>query len=297
VIGATDNAAVRKVVTETRPGRSVAERFVAGDTLEEAVAATASLNASGKQVSLDLLGEAVRDQDMAIAAADEYVAAIGAIAEHDLAANVSIKLTQLGLEFDEKLATENLDRLASAAARIGSTVTIDMEDSRFTESTVELYAAAQGKHGNLGLCVQAYLRRTAADLDRLIPLGGHIRLCKGAYVEGPEIAFTDREAVENSYISLLEMLMHAEQVRPCIATHDDTLIERAASLADERSGPWEYQMLYGVRPNRHDELVERGDEVRVYVPYGSEWYAYLTRRMAERPANTVFFVRALLGKK
>ncbi len=296
MIAATHNGAVRRLVTRTAPGKTLARRFVAGDTLDEATAATRSLNTAGKPVSLDLLGEAVHDRVTAVSAADQYVAAIRRIAEAELDANVSIKLTQLGLEFDRGLAAENLTRLAQEAAAIGTTVTIDMEDSRYTQATVDLYADAQPQNGNLGLCLQAYLHRTPDDLERLLPLGGHIRLCKGAYVEPSSIAYTDKGDVDRAFAELLEPLMAADGVRPCIATHDDRLIEKASALARSRSGPWEFQMLYGVRPNLHDQLVGAGTSVRVYVPYGSEWYAYLTRRMAERPANTVFFVRALVGK-
>lgn len=296
VVAATHNPMVRGVVTKTGPGRALAGRFIAGDTLDDAVVASENLNRTGKRVSLDLLGEAVRDRTTAQRAVDEYVAAIVSIAEADLDANVSIKLTQLGLEFDRSLAAENLEHIARRAAEGHITVTIDMEDSRFTEQTVELYAEAQEKHGNLGLCLQAYLHRTVRDLERLIPLGGHIRLCKGAYVEPADIAFTDSAGVDAAFATLLEPLMAADDVMPCIATHDDRLIARTRALADSRSGPWEFQMLYGVRPMLHDELVGEGASVRVYVPYGSEWYAYLTRRMAERPANMVFFLRALAGK-
>lgn len=296
VIAATHNLVVEKVVTETDPGRSLAHRFVAGESLDQAAGVAASLNAAGMQVSLDLLGEEVHDRATALSAADGYLAAVNRIAEANLDANISIKLTQLGLSFDQVLAAEALERLTIRAAEVGTTVTVDMEDSRFTGATVDLYADAQRKHGNLGLCVQAYLKRTPDDLERLIPLGGHIRLCKGAYVESDEVAHTSKEEVDAAYVGLLETLMGSESVKPAVATHDDRLIDLAKHLASSRNGPWEFQMLYGVRPNLHQQLVGEGQPMRVYVPYGSEWYAYLTRRLAERPANTVFFLRALLGK-
>lgn len=296
VIAATHNPVVEKVVTGTDPGKSLAHRFVAGEMLDEAAAAAAALNAKGMAVSLDLLGEEVHDAATALTAAEGYLAAVDAIAASGLDANISIKLTQLGLSFDQAMAAAALDRLAVRAGEAGTTVTVDMEDSRFTGVTVDLYAAAQERHGNLGVCVQAYLKRTPEDLERIIPLGGHIRLCKGAYVESDEVAHTEKEDVDAAFSSLLERLMSADEVKPAIATHDDRLINLATQLAGSRTGPWEFQMLYGVRPNLHEQLVGEGRPVRVYVPYGSEWYAYLTRRLAERPANTVFFLRALLGK-
>ncbi|MDH4117530.1 MAG: proline dehydrogenase family protein [Acidimicrobiia bacterium] len=296
VIAATHNPVVEKVVTGTDPGRSLAHRFVAGDTVEQAAGAASDLNAKGMQVSLDLLGEEVHDETTALSAAAGYLEAIDRIQHDGLDANISIKLTQLGLSFDPDLATESLDRLARAATAAGSTVTVDMEDSRFTGQTLDLYEDAQRTHGNLGVCVQAYLKRTPEDLERIIPLGGHIRLCKGAYVEDEAVAHTEKEAVDGAFAALLERLMQSENVKPAIATHDDRLIDRTEELATDRKAPWEFQMLYGVRPNLHEQLVGEGRSVRIYVPYGSEWYAYLTRRLAERPANTVFFLRALLGK-
>jgi proline dehydrogenase len=296
VVAATHNPVVEKVVTGTDPGKSLAHRFVAGDTLEQATAVARAQNADRLHVSMDLLGEEVHDRETALAAADGYLAAVDRIGAEGLDANISIKLTQLGLAFDRGLASEALERLAVRAKELGTSVTVDMEDSRFTDATVDIYAAAQERHQNLGICLQAYLRRTPDDLDRIVPLGGHIRLAKGAYVESETIAFQGRDDVNAAYDRLLESLMAAEGVRPAIATHDDRLIEHAKNLGEHRSAYWEFQMLYGVRPNLHRELVESGYQVRVYVPYGSQWYAYLTRRLAERPSNTVFFLRALLGR-
>lgn len=296
VVSATRIPVVSRAVTGTTPGRAVAERFVAGDDLDEASDVTRTLNAAGLTVSLDLLGEEVRDLSAAESARDAYLESIDRISAAGLDANVSIKLTQLGLSLDRALAVDSVEALAGRAARAGTTVTIDMEASEFTEATVDIYADAQERHGNLGLCLQAYLHRTPADLERLLPLGGHIRLCKGAYVESPSIAFTSRAEVDAAFARLLEPLMSDERVKPAIATHDDDLIQLAIRHADHRSAPWEMQMLYGVRPNLQADLVRQGVSVRIYVPFGSEWYAYLTRRMAERPANLAFFARALLGR-
>ncbi len=296
VLSATRLPFVNKTVTGTTPGRAVAERFVAGDDLDEAAEVAGRLNADGLTVSLDLLGEEVHDVASAESARDAYLDSIDRISEAGIDGNISIKLTQLGLSLDRKLAESSVEMLAQRAATAGTTVTIDMEASEFTEATVDIYSEAQERHGNLGLCLQAYLRRTPADLERLAPLGGHIRLCKGAYVEPESIAFTSSAEVDAAFARLLEPLMSDERVRPAIATHDDRLITLALRHAEARTEPWEMQMLYGVRPNLQTDLVGRGVPVRIYVPFGSEWYAYLTRRLAERPANLTFFARALLGR-
>jgi proline dehydrogenase len=297
VLAATGHPLVSKAVTGTAPGRLVAERFVAGNDLDGAAGVAADLNRRGLTVSLDLLGEEVHDRGSALAATDQYLASIDRIASDGIDGNVSIKLTQLGLAFDEGLAAASVERLAVRAAEIGSTVSIDMEASEFTEATVGLYEVAQKVHGNLGLCLQAYLHRTPEDLERLMPLGGHIRLCKGAYVEPSAIAFQSNDDVDAAFARLLERLMGFDDVKPAIATHDGRLIALATRLADRRTGPWEMQMLYGVRTSLQAELIESGHPVRIYVPFGSEWYAYLTRRLAERPANLTFFARAVVGRR
>jgi len=297
VVAATDNPLSRKLVKGTPPGRMLARRFVAGDSLTEAVSVAESLNRSGLTVSLDLLGEEVTDRETAESATEAYLGCIGAIEASGLDSNISIKLTQLGLAFDAGFAAEQLERLATAAKTAGTTVTVDMEDSRYTEQTVDIYAASQQAHGNLGICLQAYLFRTAEDLARLMPLGGHIRLCKGAYLEPSTVAYQSRAEVEASFARLLEQLMSTEGVKPAVATHDDALIELTRRLADRRSAPFEFQMLYGVRTSLQASLIEDGFPLRIYLPYGSEWYAYLTRRLAERPANLMFLARAVFGRR
>jgi proline dehydrogenase len=285
---------VEKVITGTRPGRALASRFVAGDTLKDAVRIASDLNDRGFLVSLDLLGEEVHDELSAGSALDEYLECLDRIAGDGLKANISVKLTQLGLSIDKAVTSESVAKLAGRAAEMGTTVTIDMEDSRYTSDTVEIYAEAQSQFGNLGIALQSYLKRTPSDLERLIPLGGHIRLCKGAYVEPPEVALTLRSAVDGAYASQLEHLMSSEDVRPAVATHDLALIDLTRRLAPRRLGYFEFQMLYGVRPGLQQELIDEGHPVRVYLPFGSQWYPYLTRRMAERPANLWFFVRSLV---
>ena len=294
VTATTQSRPVEKVITGTTPGKALASRFVAGETLEEAVAIATELNRSGFLVSLDLLGEEVHDEKSARNALAEYLECLDRIAEDGLDANISVKLTQLGLSIDRELTIELVAQLARRAAEVGTTVTIDMEDSRFTSDTVDIFADAQEEFGNLGIAIQAYMKRTPADLDRLIPLGGHIRLCKGAYVEPSDVALTVKRAVDAAFVAQLEELMAADSIRPAVATHDLEMVERARQLAPQRLGYFEFQMLYGVRPALQQSLVEEGFPLRVYLPFGSQWYPYLTRRMAERPANLWFFVRALV---
>ena len=287
---------MEKVVTSTRPGRALARRFVAGDTLDDAVVAARELNSSGLLVSLDHLGEEVHDRPSAIQATEEYLESLDRIADEDLDSNISVKPTQLGLAIDEGLAMESIDRLARRAKKVGTSVTIDMEDSRYTDSTVRLYENAQAEHGNLGIAIQTYLRRTPQDLARLIPLGGHIRLCKGAYVESEEVALTSNPQINAAFVDQMQTLMASEETKPAIATHDLSLLDLARELAAERNHPFEFQMLYGVRRELQKQLVTEGYPVRIYLPFGSRWYPYLTRRLAERPSNAWFFVRAALGR-
>lgn len=284
------------MITGTRPGRALAERFVAGDTLDEVVEVARRINSEGMSVSLDFLGEEVHDEASAVAATDEYLESLDRIDEENLDANISVKPTQLGLAIDEDHAIRAIDRLASRAAELGMTITIDMEDSRYTDATVRLFEKAQSQHGNLGLALQSYLRRTPDDLDRLLPLGGHIRLCKGAYVEPEEVALVDKDEVDRAFADQLRTLMAAEQTKPAIATHDLKLVLLAESLSAKRRAPFEFQMLYGVRRELQRRLVADGYPLRIYLPFGSQWYPYLTRRLAERPANAWFFVRAAMGR-
>ncbi len=283
------------MVTGTKPGRALAGRFVAGDTLDEAVVVTRRLNDKGFSVSLDLLGEEVRDRDSALAAIDEYIECLDRIGSDRLEANIAIKPTQLGLAIDESLAADAIDRLGERAAQVGTTVTIDMEDSRYTESTIRLFEKGQPTHGNLGIAIQSCMRRTPSDLSRIVPLGGHIRLCKGAYAESAEVALTAKSDIDEAYATQLRMLMGETTTKPAVATHDGTLVDLTRRLAKDRSGEFEFQMLYGVRPELQGQLVDEGYPLRIYLPFGSQWYPYLTRRLAERPANVMLFARALFG--
>lgn len=296
VMSVTGSPLVERAITETRAGKALAGRFVAGDTLDDAAQAAHELNGAGLTVSLDHLGEEVADREGARRAAQEYIECLERIPVESIEANISVKLTQLGLSIDPSLAAEAIDSLAKKAAVVGTTVTIDMEDSRYTAETIDIYADAQERHGNLGVCLQAYLRRTPDDLERLIPLGGHIRLCKGAYVESGRVAYTDSDDVDAAFARLVTVLMAAGEVRPAIATHDPRLIELTLRLAAKRSEGYEFQMLYGVRGDEQQRLVSLGHDLRIYLPFGSAWYPYLTRRLAERPANLWFFARSLIGR-
>jgi proline dehydrogenase len=296
VVAVAESAPVRSTFTNTRAGKALVRRFVAGDSLSDAIGAARILNSQGMKVSLDLLGEEVHSAEEVESALAAYVACLDEIAANSINGNVSIKLTQLGLAFDPDLARATLDRLAASAARLGLTVTIDMEDSTYTQQTVDIYADAQPRHRNLGLALQAYLYRTPDDLIRLMPLEGHIRLCKGAYVEPESVAFTSTSEVDAAFARLLNVLMGYEEVTPAVATHDPKLIGLTRQLGGQRRQPFEFQMLYGVRPQAQKELAAAGYPVRIYVPYGSRWYPYLVRRLAERPANLGFFLRALVSR-
>jgi len=288
---------VRWIFTRTRIGRRVSLRFVAGETLDDAIEVARRANEQGMSVSLNCLGEHVTDEVSARESYAAYRDAIEAIGVHGIDGNISIKLTQLGLGYDDDLCEKLLADLVDAAGEAGTTITIDMERSSLTDVTLDIYERAQRAGGNLGVALQAYLRRTPADLARIAPLGGHIRLCKGAYDEPGAIAWQTRSEVNAAFDRLLTDLMAEEQVLPAIASHDDARIERAIEAGASRSGPFEFQMLYGIRVPLQEELVERGQAMRSYIPYGEAWYPYLTRRIAERPANLWFFVRALLGRR
>lgn len=296
VLAVTDRSLTRRLVTKTRPGRALSTRFVAGEDLDAATEVTRSLNAMGASVSLDLLGEHVTDRASAAAATDDYLECLDRIAAEEVDANISVKLTQLGMGSDNDAAENSLGALAARAAEIGTTVTVDMEESAFTHSTIAIFEQVQAKHGNLGIALQAYLRRTPDDVERLLDSGGHVRLCKGAYAEPSRIAFQSTREVDEAFDQLAARLMSSAGIMPAIATHDTERIAPVRDAADQRAGPWEFQMLYGVRTRLQRQLIADGHALRVYVPFGVAWYPYLTRRLAERPANLWFFLRAAAGR-
>jgi proline dehydrogenase len=292
----TNNPLVRRIATGG-VGRRVSLRFVAGEDLEDGLKVVKALNAKRMTASLDHLGENVTDGQAATDAAAAYVAGIERIEAAGLDANISVKLTQLGLDVDRDLAVGNAGHVVERARAAGATVTFDMEDHRYTERTVDICLALQQRYpGSVGLALQSYLYRTPADLERV--LGVQVRLCKGAYLEPPSVAMTSKEDVDGAYAFLARRLIEAGAY-PMIATHDAALV-RFVQQAAERHGrgrdSFEFQMLYGIRRDLQERLIAEGYRVRIYVPYGTEWYPYLVRRLAERPANLKFFLSQLLKR-
>jgi proline dehydrogenase len=281
--------------------RGVVKRFVAGDVVGDAVRVSSELVASGLAVSLDHLGEDTTEPEHAEAAAAAYVSLLGLLQQAGLSSDVevSVKLSAVGQSLDRALATDLARRICAAASDAGTTVTLDMEDHTTTESTLETLRELREDFPWVGAVVQAYLRRTEADCHDLAVPGSRVRLCKGAYDEPESVAFTRREDVDDSYRRCLAILM-AGGGYPMVATHDPAMITEAERLvADTKRAPdsYEFQMLYGVRPDEQLRLSGEGARVRVYVPYGSDWYGYLMRRLAERPANMRFFLRSLISKR
>ncbi|MER3418900.1 MAG: proline dehydrogenase [Chloroflexota bacterium] len=273
-------------------------RFVAGADLPEALTAIEALRARGLRWTVDVLGEAVTSVELARAAADRYVATIEALAERGLEVNVSLKLSQMGLLVDPAACRTNVERVFAAAAAHAGFVRIDMEEHTMVEATLALWREVRAVNPASGVVIQAALRRSAADVDALIAEGASVRLCKGAYKEPPEVAFVTKAEVDRSFARLMERLL-VEGTDPAIATHDVRLIRRAIRIARERGiGPerFEFEMLYGVRRDLQEWLVREGWRVRIYVPYGTEWYPYFMRRLAERPANMLFLLRSLVGE-
>ncbi|HVE76584.1 MAG TPA: proline dehydrogenase family protein [Actinomycetota bacterium] len=295
LLAAARKPGLKKLITGTPITKAVARRFVAGETLEEAVQAARNLNTGGLGAILDYLGENCSTGEQADAGQDAYIASLETIVSGHLDSHVSVKLTQLGLDqsFDGCLA--RMEKIVARAAEARTTVAIDMESHQYTDATIEMYRKLLGTHSNVVLCLQAYLKRTARDIEGLLPLAPKIRLCKGAYDEPNEISF-DRHETSRNYIELLEMLLLGSEYT-AVATHDDLLVRAAVKTARRLSLPLErieFQMLFGVRRELQIGLAERGYAVRVYVPFGDQWYPYLMRRLAERPANMRFFAEALI---
>jgi proline dehydrogenase len=274
-------------------------RFVAGTSLDDAVSAVRTLNASGAMATLDLLGESVTDRPAADRAAAAYVAAIERIASEGLDANVSIKLTQMGLDLGLETCLEVLRPVVEAGAQHRVFIRIDMEGSVYTESTLEAVQRLRADGGDVGPVIQAYLHRSATDVETLAEQRVRTRVCKGAYAEPPEIAFQDRAEIGDAFVALCDRLL-AEDAYPGVATHDPDMIDRVAELARQRDvalDRFEFQMLYGIRRDLQRQLIERGHRMRIYVPFGTEWWAYFMRRLAERPANVLFVLRSLFGER
>ncbi len=286
----------RWLASATPPGRALASRFVAGESLERAMAAALDLNRWRVASMLDHLGENVETAEQAKQAANDYIRALEAVrGAPSLDAAISIKLTQLGLDLSEELCLSHVSRILEVAAEIGTTVMIDMEGHEYVDQTLSVFKSARAIHDRVGVCLQAYLHRTAEDVFAL-PLGARIRLVKGAYLEPPFVAMTSKAEVDDAYGRLFATLL-ARGHSIDAATHDPAIIEGVKrTMAREEAG-WsrvEFQMLYGIRRDLQNELAQDGYAVRVYIPYGTEWYPYLTRRLAERPANLWFFASNLM---
>ena len=274
-------------------------RFVAGTTLDDAVAAVRSLNASGASATLDVLGESVHDRESADRAAAAYVSTIERIAREGLDANVSLKLTQMGLDLGVDECLSVMAPVMDAGRRHGIFVRVDMESSAYTESTLEVVRRLRAEGNDVGPVIQAYLHRSMTDVEALAADRVRTRVCKGAYLESADIALQDRAAISDAFVALCTVLLDADAY-PAAATHDPEVIERVAAVARERgigSDRYEFQMLYGIRRDLQRRLLARGYRLRIYVPYGTEWYPYFMRRLAERPANVLFVLRSVFGER
>jgi proline dehydrogenase len=298
ILAAADSPRVRLLV-QKHGMRLGAARFVAGETLDECVLVLRSLNGRGLAANTTLLGEGVRDEDEARAVVGRYETVISRLVDEGLRANVALKLTHLGLELGEELAHANVRRLVEHARGLGSFVRIDMEQSAFVDATLRIYRRLREDGlDNVGTVLQAYLYRSEEDLAGLLPLRPNLRLVKGAYLEPPEIAYPKKTDVDASYVRLLETSLAGDGFT-AIATHDERLIEHAIRFADAHGigrERFQFQMLYGVRPRLQQDLAARGYEVLVATPFGPEWYPYLMRRLGERPANALFFLKNLVRR-
>jgi proline dehydrogenase len=294
-----------KFVRNNRLARSFANRFVAGETLDTALAAVARLKARGITASLDLLGESVHNEAEARAAGQAYITMLDRINEQKADANVSVKLTAMGLDISEDLCVAIMHEILQRARDYGSFVRIDMESSEYTQRTLDLFEQRlyPAYPRNVGIVVQSYLYRTFADVERAILLKARVRLCKGAYKELETVAYPDKKDVDATYVRCMHELMLRGNYAG-IATHDEAIINEAKRFAlayDIAPERYEFQMLYGVRRDLQDQLVREGYRMRVYVPFGTRWYPYLMRRLAERPANVAFLTgnlfKEMVGKR
>lgn len=295
LLAAAGNQRLQRFVTK-HGRRFGARRFVAGETLDEFMDVVRTTNARGFRVAAGLLGEDVHSETDARAVADEYLTVLDRFARTTANANIALKLTHLGLELDSELAFENIASVAGAAGRFGNFVRIDMEQSTYTDATIEMYRRLRARGiDNTGTVLQAYLYRTEADLRALLPLEPNLRLVKGAYLEPSSVAYPKKRDVDLNYVRLIERSL-LEGRFTAIATHDDAIIDHTIEFIRRnsiRDGAYEFQTLYGVRPKLAQKMLERGYPVRIAVPFGAQWYPYLIRRLAERPANLFFFVSSV----
>lgn len=300
LLAAARSKGIRRLVEAVPATRSVVRRFVAGSETADAVRVARELAADGRRITLDHLGEDTTDATQAAATVSAYEAVLSALASEGLAsgADVSVKLSAVGQFLPsngEDVALENARKICAAAEAVGATVTLDMEDHTTTDSTLGILRELRGEYPWVGAVLQAYLRRTEQDCRELSGPGSRVRLCKGAYAEPESAAFAEKSEVDKSYVRCLRVLM-AGSGYPMVASHDPRMIEIAAALVEEngrKDDDHEFQMLYGIRPEEQARIAASGSRMRVYVPYGDEWYGYFMRRLAERPANLAFFLRGL----
>lgn len=300
----SQNHTMQSAFSRYRFAQRAARRFIAGERLEEAISVIRGLNAKNILATLDHLGENTTNEREAIAAANEYLKILDAIAQTRVQSEISLKLTQMGLDISDVLCLENMRRILERARMHQNFVCIDMESSAYTDRTLTIYERLR-RDGcdNVGIVIQSYLRRSERDIERLIQWGAKVRLCKGAYQELPSIAFPAKRDVDANYLKLLEKLFspraQEKGVYPAIATHDEKLIRWAIHYVEEHEIPrdrFEFQMLYGIRRDLQLKLAQEGYRVRVYVSYGTHWYPYFMRRLAERPANVLFLVKNLVRR-
>lgn len=297
-IALSKSRTLRAVAERSRIGRRLSSRFVAGTTVGEALAATHTINAHGMRATIDNLGENVTTAEEARHSAALYHELLDEIPTRKLDSNVSVKLTHMGLDVDEQLARTIVDQMVSHAERRGNFVRIDMEGSAYTQKTLDLVRELHRRPGNagrVGAVIQAYLYRSKRDVEELCAERIRIRLCKGAYKEPPEIAFQAKRDVDKNFVELMKMLLRSG-IFHGIATHDPEMINATIQFARQEAIPasaFEFQMLYGIRRDLQQQLVRQGWQMRVYIPFGTEWYPYLMRRLAERPANALFILRNL----
>jgi proline dehydrogenase len=300
-IALSESKGLRNFAEESRIGQRLSHRFVAGMSVDEALDATAATNALGMSVSVDNLGENVTNLDEARHSAQLYHEMLDAIVARKLDANVSLKLTHMGLDLDEALARRIAGEVVAHAAKLDNFVRIDMEGSPYTQKTLDVVYELHrqpGNAGHVGAVIQAYLHRSERDCEQLCAEKIRIRLCKGAYKESAEIAFQDKADVDANFVRLMKILLESGTYHG-IATHDPKMIDATIAFARSRNIPptaFEFQMLYGVRRDLQEQLVRDGWRMRVYIPFGTEWYPYLMRRLAERPANAIFILKNLVRR-
>lgn len=294
----------RQIVTEFPPAWQVASRFIAGETSQHAIQASQEVNKSGLSATLNYLGESVETEEDAASARETIIQLIQQIHQHGVNAHISVKPTQLGLHISSETIHNNLQQVLTAAEKYDTRLQIDMEDSSATETTLKIYRRLRDEDQfgqRVGIVLQAYLYRTEADIQALIQEGAWVRLCKGAYREPPEIAFPQKSDTDANFLRLAQQMLSDEArqrgVFPCFATHDETLIRAIIQFARQHqvdASTFEFQMLYGIRRDLQQEINQQGYRMRVYIPYGTAWYPYFMRRLAERPANLWFFLGNLL---